>query len=101
MQNVKSMICLLIARMLLRLDAWRRPFRYAVRVLVFSAIWVIVGMIFIFGGMLLFSTTMRTGPAGMVGAVILFAIGYVTVFMGVLTAIFRYLPEAIAEKMKG
>ena len=85
----------------MRLDLWKRPFRYAVRVLVFSAIWLIVGMILIFGGMLLFSTTIRTGPAGIVGAVILFAIGYVIVFMGILTAIFRYLPEALAEKVKG
>ena len=85
----------------LSLAPWQRPFRYAVRVLVFSAIWLIVGMIFIFGGMLLFSTTIRTGPAGIVGAVILFAVGYVIIFMGILTAIFRYLPEALAEKVKG
>jgi hypothetical protein len=68
---------------------------------VFSAIWLIVGMVFIFGGMLVFSTSIRTGPAGLILGGILFVIGYLIVFMGILTAIFRYLPEAIAEKVKG
>jgi len=67
----------------------------------FSVIWLIVGMMFIFGGMLVFSTSIRTGAAGLILGGVLFVIGYLIVFMGILTAIFRYLPEAIAEKMKG
>jgi len=82
------------------LSVWRKPIKYAVKVLVFSAIWLLVGMVFIFGGMVLFSTTPRAGTGGLVAGMVLFGIGYVIVYMGILVAIFRYLPEAIAEKMK-
>ncbi len=83
------------------LGAWRTPFKFTVKVLAFSAIWLLLGMIFMFGGMVVLAAGIRGGSTSLVVAIILFAVGYLIIYGGILMAIFRYLPEAIAEKVKG
>ncbi len=83
------------------LTVWRKPFKYAIRVLAFSAIWLLVGMVFMFGGMVVLAAGIRGGSPSLVVAIILFAVGYLIIYLGILMALFRYLPEALAEKVKG
>ena len=85
----------------MNLSAWRVPFKFTVKVLAFSVIWLLLGMVFMFGGMVVLAAGVRGGSTSLVVAMILFAMGYLIIYGGILMAMFRYLPEAIAEKVKG
>ncbi len=85
----------------LRLDeSWRRAIKYALKVLGFSIIWLVVGLALIFSGISIIPSALRLGPGALLGGVALLVIGYLLIYAGILVAMFRYLPRAIAEEMK-
>lgn len=82
--------------------AWRRAFNYAVRVLVFTALWIVVGIVIAFSGIVLVTSAVQPGamqPGALVAGFILFMLGYVVIYLGFLTALFRYLPQAVADQV--
>jgi uncharacterized membrane protein len=82
---------------------WRRAFKYAVRVLAFTALWIVVGIVIAFSGIVLVTSAVRPGamqPAALIVGFILFMLGYVVIYLGVLTALFRYLPQAVADEVE-
>ena len=81
-----------------RLAVWRKPFKYAIKVLAFSAIWIVVGIICVLAGIALMPFASGAGSAAL--GVIFFVVGYVVIYLGVLAAMFRYLPEAVAEEVR-
>ncbi len=81
-------------------QSWERAFKYALKVLGVSVIWLVVGLAFILGGVTVISSGIRFGPTALVGGVILLGIGYLVVYVGILVAMFKYLPQAIAEEIK-
>jgi len=82
---------------------WRTAFRYALRLLVFSALWIVVGLLIAFSGIVLVTAAVRPGaiqPALLIVGFILFMLGYVVIYLGFFTGLFRYLPQAIADEVE-
>ena len=90
-----------LAKRRVNVGTWRTAFKYTVKVLAFSAIWLLIGLVFMFGGMVSMAASAKGGPPTLVFAVILFGLGYLIIYGGIIMAIFRYLPEAVSEKVKG
>ncbi|MEM3437825.1 MAG: hypothetical protein QXP55_04770 [Nitrososphaerales archaeon] len=90
--------------------SWGRSFKAALLLLVFTLLWVIVGGVIIFIGMLLipseaFFFNPITGSFGInwgaiIGAVILWIIGYLIILLGVYASFFKVNTEIIVEEVR-
>ena len=83
--------------------SWSRAFRGALAYVVYTIIWIIVGVAIIIGGISTFGTTY--GPYGIpqpnIGAIIIVGvIGYFIIALGATAALFKVSAEITAEEVE-
>lgn len=83
--------------------SWRRAFRGALAYVIYSIIWIIVGVAIIIGGIL--AGGMNYGPYGTpvpnLGVIIVVGIvGYIIIALGATAAFFKVTAEITAEEVE-
>ncbi len=77
---------------------WSRAFVYAVKAVLASLLFIVIGYGLIAAGVAAGVATRH--PMGFVFAAVLAVIGAIVVMTGMLIALFKYMPEAVAEEVR-